>query len=280
MKVKITADSICDLPVDLVSRYDISIVPLSVVMDGAAKKDGIEITPEDIYSYVETTGKTCTTAAVNVADYQELFGRCLQEYEGIVHFTISSEMSACYQNAVIAAEEFENIHVVDTRNLSTGAGHLVLDAAIMAQQGIAAAEIKAAMEAKKEKVDASFVIDTLLYLHKGGRCSAVAALGANLLSLKPCIEVRNGVMGVSKKYRGALNKCLIKYVEDRLKDKDDIDYSRVFVTHSGMKQEWIDEVVDCVKKYAPFEEVIIARAGCTISNHCGPNTLGILYYRK
>jgi len=280
MKVKITADSTCDLSPQLVERYGITITPLSVTLDGVPKRDGIDITPEEIFARVAAGGSIGSTAAVNAAEYESVFSELLRDYDAIVHFTISSDMSACYQNAVIAAETVGNVYPVDSRSLSTGIGQLVLDAAVMAEQGMAAADIKAALDEKKEKLDVSFILDTLEYLHKGGRCSTVAALGANLLSLKPCIEVKNGAMGVGKKYRGALNKCLVKYIKDRLKDRSDIDYSRIFITHSAMREDWVAEAEAAVRACGPFEEVYVTEAGCTISNHCGPNCLGILYYHK
>lgn len=280
MNVRISSDSTCDLSRDLIEINQIQIIPLYVVMDGVSYRDGIEIEPQQIFDHVEKSGRPASTAAVNVEDYRLFFARQLEDYDGIVHFTVSSEMSSCYQNACLAASEFDNVHVVDSRNLSTGIGHLVIDAAEMARKGMTAAEIADAVNEKKQKLDVSFVINTLEYLHMGGRCSTVAALGANILGLKPCIEVRNGSMGVGKKYRGQLEKCLIKYVTDRLSDVDSIDDSRVFITDSGISDEIYEKVRQQVIKCLPFREVIHTRAGCTISNHCGPNCLGILFYRK
>ena len=281
MKVKITSDSTCDLSREIVEKYGIEIIPLYIVKDGSSFKDGIEISTADVFDHFAKTGNLCSTAAVNVSDYTEVFGRLLQEYDAIVHFTISSDMSACCQNALLAAEAFDGrVFVVDSRNLSTGIGQLAIEAAAMAAVGRDAADIKAEVERLKEKLDVSFVLDTLTYLYKGGRCSAVAALGANLLSLKPCIEVKSGKMGVGKKYRGNLEKCFLKYVEDKLSGADDVDYRRIFVTHSGVAYETVDHVKDAVRKYGKFEEVLETTAGCTISNHCGPNCLGILFFRK
>lgn len=280
MRIKVTADSTCDLSPKLVEQYDIGIIPLYVVKNGEPLKDGIEITPQDIFDHVSAGGNVCSTAAVNVADYLEIFGEYLKEYDAIVHFTISSDMSACYQNAVIAANELGNVYPVDSMNLSTGIGHLVLDAADMAHDGVEAQEIQRILDEKKSRLDVSFVLDTLTYLHKGGRCSGVAALGANLLGLKPCIEVGDGKMGVGKKYRGTLKKCLLKYVEDRLKDNDDVEKDRIFITDSGLVDEIIDEIEALIQSCGPFKNVYRTTAGCTISNHCGPGCCGILYYRK
>ena len=280
MSVRISADSTCDLSRDQIEKNDVGIAPLYVILNGTARRDGIDITPEDVFSNVAGGGRPASTSAVNVEDYRRFFARRLEGGDGVVHFTISSDMSSCYQNACIAAKEFENVYVVDSRNLSTGIGHLTLDAALMARQGCSAREIFQAMEAKKERLDVSFVIDTLEYLRLGGRCSSLAALGANLLSLKPCIEVRNGKMSVGKKYRGHLDRCLVKYVTERLSDPSTIDCSRIFITDSGVSDEIFEQVRDAVLRCAPFHEVIHTRAGCTISNHCGPNCLGILFYRK
>ena len=220
MKIKISADSTCDLSPELIERYHIGITPLYIIRGEETLRDGIDVRPEELYEYANATGKLCKTAAVNVSDYLAYFAACREEYDAVIHFTISSDMSACYQNACIAAQEFTNVYPVDSRNLSTGLGHLVLDAAEMAEQGMDAADIASALEKKREKLDVSFVIDTLEYLKRGGRCSALVAMSANLLHLKPCIEVKDGKMGVGHKYRGKLEKCYVQYIEERLKGRD------------------------------------------------------------
>lgn len=191
-------------------------------------------------------------------------------------------MSACYTSACIAAAELGNVFVIDSRNLSTGIGHLVLDAAIMAEQGEkTASEIFDIVNAETDKVESSFVIDTLKYLHKGGRCSALTALGANILKLKPCIEVTDGKMDVGKKYRGAFSHVILQYVRDRLEGRDDIDSRRIFITYAiGTPEDVASAVEQEIAKYVRFDEVIRTHAGCTISNHCGPVCLGILFFRK
>ena len=189
-------------------------------------------------------------------------------------------MSSCYQNACIAAEEFQNVYVIDSRNLSTGIGHLVLDAAEMAAEGKDPKEIVDILNERKKKLDVSFVIDTLKYLALGGRCSSVVALGANLLNLKPTIIVKDGKMVVGKKYRMSLDRALLRYVIDQLGDLDTVDTRRIFVTDSGISDERWQSVEKLLKETLPFEKIYHTRAGCTVSNHCGPNTLGILFYRK
>lgn len=282
MKIKISSDSTCDLSQELVDKYDVNIVPLYIVKDGKELVDGVDIVPQDIYDHVANGGTIVSTAAVSVADYLTVFGKLREEYDAVVHFCISSEMSCCYQNACVAAAEIGGVYPVDSRNLSTGIGLLILEAAEMAAKGeMTGEEIRSAMDERREKLDVSFILDTLSYLAKGGRCSTVAALGANLLSLKPCIEVKNGAMGVGKKYRGNLVKCLLQYVKDRLDGRDDIDTRRIFITESGgYTDEEVEQVRQTVLACQPFAEVLHTNAGCTVSSHCGPKTLGILYFHK
>ena len=281
MKIRISADSTCDLTSALIEQYDVKIVPLYILMEDKALRDGIECTRDDIFAYTSRTGKLCGTAAVSIADYLDFFGEELRTHDQVVHFTISSDMSACYQNACDAAQEFPGrVFVVDSRNLSTGIGHLVIDGALLAREGKSGEEIKAILDERQKKLNVSFVIDTLEYLRKGGRCSAVAALGANLLKLKPCIEVHEGKMSVAKKYRGTLAKAIENYVTDRIKDRDDIDMKRIFITDSGVDAEIVENVEKLLRRYAGFEEIHHTLAGSTISGHCGPGCLGILYYNK
>ncbi len=280
MKIKITSDSTCDLSHELVEKNNIKIIPLSITYGEETYKDGVDITPDDMFRRVEAGGGIGSTAAVNVQEYLDIFTELLKEYDAIIHFTISSDMSSCYQNACIAAEGLKNVYIIDSMNLSTGIGHLVLNAAELAAEGRSAEEIYNILLKKREKLDVSFVLSTLEYLSKGGRCSAVAAFGANLLKIRPCIEVKNGKMGVGKKYRGNFDKCLLQYIQDKLEDPASLDTKRIFVTDSGVEEETWLAVRSAILDIAPFEEIIHTRAGCTVSNHCGPGTLGILFYRK
>ncbi|MBQ4100854.1 MAG: DegV family protein [Oscillospiraceae bacterium] len=280
-KIIITADSTCDLSPELIDKYGIKIVPLYVTTDdGNSYKDGIDINPSFIFDYVAKTGKLTKTAAVTVADYETIFKQYTDEGYSVIHINISSEFSACYQNANIAKTDLENVYVVDSRNLSTGSGLIVLAAAEMVKEGKSAPDIAKALNELTSKVEASFVVDKLTYLKMGGRCSSVAALGANLLNLKPCIEVRDGKMGVGKKYRGNLSKSIVDYVNDRLKGRNDINTKRIFITHTPYDDEIIEKVKSSIKENCKFDEVIETVAGCTISTHCGPGTLGILFLRK
>ena len=282
LHIKISADSTCDLSPELLEAYDIGITPLYIVTDDETLRDGIDVRPEFLYQRFRETGKLCRTAAVNVADYITFFKTQLEDHDAVIHFTISSDMSGCYQNACIAAQNFPGrVFPVDARNLSTGIGHLVLDAADMAKEGkLSAAEIADVLNEKKAKLDVSFVLDTLEFLKAGGRCSAVAAFGANLLGLKPSIEVKDGAMGVGKKYRGNINKCYVQYIKDRLSGRDDIDTKRIFITDSGLPEETRAELEEVVRACQPFENVYHTQAGTTISQHCGPGCMGILYYHK
>lgn len=280
MKIKITADSTCDLPAALVEKYNIDILPLYIVEGDHAYRDGIDITPPQLFEKA-ASGSVFSTAAVNVADYIERFTPLLEKYDAIVHINIGSEFSACHQNALLAAQELDRVYLVDSRNLTTGSGLLVLHAAeLAADENAKPEEIVAALEARRDLLDSSFVLETLDYLRRGGRCSAVAAFGANLLNLKPCIEVRDGKMGLGKKYRGSMDKLLPTYVADRLSDRTDIDYGRIFITHSGVSEQVLEKVREAICRYGDFGEIIVGTAGCTISNHCGPGVLGILYCHK
>ena len=279
-KIVITSDSTTDLNKELIERYNVGILPLLVTLGDKTYTDGVDIDADFIYDYVAKTGELPKTSAVNIPAAEDFFKKYVDEGYAVIHFTISSEMSSTYQNCNIAASEFEDVYVVDTKNLSTGGGLLVIAAAEMIASGMEAAVVAEKVRELAANVDASFVIDSLEYLHKGGRCSAVAAFGANLLKLKPCITVNNGKMGVDKKYRGKYLEVVKEYAAERLVNINDIDLDRVFVTHAGCDEEVINAAVEVVKKAAPFKEIFITRAGSTISSHCGRNTLGIIFIRK
>lgn len=279
-KVLIASDSTCDLSAELIEKYGIKILPLGVTLGETTYTDGVDINPDMIYENFEKNGELPKTSAVNIADFEDFFEEYTSEGYSIVVFTISSAMSSTFSNARLAAEDFENVYAVDTKNLSTGGGLLVLSAAEMAQKGMGAKEIADECTRLAANVDASFVIDSLEFLHKGGRCSALAAFGANLLQLKPCIVVKDGKMGVSKKYRGKFGAILPQYIAERIGDGSDIYLDKVFVTHAGCDQAIVDACVAKVKELVPSANVAITRAGCTVSAHCGRNTLGVLFIRK
>ncbi len=278
--IRISADSTCDLGPALVEKYHIRLLALHVNLEDKSYSDGVDIQPDDIYETYHQKKILPKTAACSIGEYTDLFEELTADGSAVLHFSIGSSLSASNNNARLAAEEFENVYVIDTQNLSTGSGLLVLAAHDRMEAGMSAAQIAEEVSALVSKSHASFVIDTLEFLHKGGRCSALAMLGANMLQLKPCIAVDNqggGKMGVTKKYRGSLDKALEMYVKDQLADRSDLDLKRVFITHSGISEERIAAVKALVEQYANFEEILITRAGCTISSHCGPNTLGVLF---
>ena len=280
MNIKILSDSTCDLSAELLEKHNITVMPLTVIKDGQPFSDGVNITPADIFAHVASGGDLCSTTAVNAGEYEEFFKKYAAEYDGVVHINIGSGFSCSYQNACLAAEEFPNVRVIDSMNLSSGQGLVVLKACELAKTCTDLDELKQQIDAYTEKVEASFLLDQLQYMAKGGRCSSVVALGANLLNLKPCIEVKNGKMSVVKKYRGNYAKCLASYVKDRLFEREDIDKSTLFVTHTPVTEECFNAVSAAVDQYADFNEIFWTEAGCTVSCHCGPGTLGMLFARK
>ncbi len=280
MNIKITADSTCDLSPQQIAQHHITILPLTVSMGGNSYLDGIEATPADIYAHVAKYNELPITAAVNMEQYYKCFSQYAKEYDAVIHVNIGSGFSSCYQNACLAASELDNVYVIDSQSLSTGNGQLALRAAELAESGIEASQIVETIEKLVPRLEISFILDHLEYLHKGGRCSAVAALGANLLHLKPCIEVIDGKMGVGKKYRGSYEKCLRAYIHDRLEGREDLDHARIFITHSGVDEQYVKIAMDTIRELQPFREICVTVAGCTISSHCGPGTLGIIYVTK
>ena len=280
MRIKITSDSTCDLSPAQIASHDIHIFPLSVRIGDQDLLDGVDAAPQDIYNHVDQGGDLPATAAVSVGTYRAAFETFAEEYDAVIHVDISLDFSCCYQNAVLAAEGLDNVYVVDSRNLSTGHGLLVLVAAELAESGMDAAEIAGILTETAPRVDASFIMDRLDYMKKGGRCSSITVLGANLLKLKPCIEVRDGKMAVAKKYRGGFDACVKSYITDRISGREDLDLHRIFVTHSGVSESCIQTAVDTVHTLQPFQEVCVTTAGCTISSHCGPGTIGVLFIRK
>ncbi|WP_199912306.1 MULTISPECIES: DegV family protein [unclassified Lysinibacillus] len=278
--IKITADSTCDLSPELLAEYDITLAPLHVLINEEDFLDGVNITPKDIFHYVGIENKTCSTAAINTYEYEQFFKPFTEQFDAVIHISLGVQFSSCHQNAQLAAQEFSNVFVVDSQNLSTGSGHLVIEAAELAKQGLGAEQIVTQITALASQVEASFIIDKMDYLKRGGRCSSIEAFGATLLKIKPSIEVLGGKMEVGKKYRGNFKGCLEKYIKDRLENRTDVDSSRIFITHSECSDEVIEYVKSLVSEYVQFDEVHITKAGCTVSTHCGPNTLGILFKRK
>lgn len=278
--IKITTDSTCDLPKALLERYNITVLPLGVVKGGKLYQDGVNITTADIAAHVDAGGDITTTNAVTIGDYEEVFRRETEKYDAVLHIDIGMGFSCCYQNARLAAEEVPGVYVIDSGNLSVGHGMLVLAAAEAAEAGKSVGEIMALLEEMASRVEMSFVLDRLDYMKKGGRCSAVTALGANLLKLHPCVEVIGGKMTVTKKFRGSIEKVVAEYIRERLSGRTDIDTRRAILVDTCADDSLAGIVREAVKTYGGFEEVIETKAGCTIFCHCGNNTLGVVFLRK
>ena len=277
MAVKITSDSTSDLGA-LFAERGIAVTPLTVLLGEKAGKDGIEVTPEDIYAFFDKTKTTPKTSAVSPEEYRKFFAEQTADGSEVVHFTISSEMSACYANACAAAAEFKGVYVVDSRNLSTGIGLLVLYADDLAREGKSGAEIKELVEARRGAVRASFVVDTMTFLYKGGRCGGVTAFIASVLKIKPCIVVADGKMVVGKKYMGKTDKAIIKYAADITGSCATPDPKYVFITHSSARPEVVETVKREVLAAWPDVNIIETVAGATITSHCGKGTLGVLFF--
>ena len=276
--VKILSDSTCDLSDELIVKYGIEIIPLYVRLGDEEYLDGINITPKELYEWSDAHGETPKTAAPSI-DYitQKLNPDSSDEY---IIFTISASMSASYNNARLAAEKLkmsDRVFVIDSENLSTGIGLLVVRAAELAREGKSGKEIATEINALKPKVRASFVIDTLVYLHRGGRCSGLAALFGTAMKLHPRIAVSQGAMHPEKKYRGSSKKYVMDYVKDMEKDLLKARKDRVFITHSGCNPEVVDTVREYLASLNHFDEILETRAGSVVSSHCGPGTLGVLF---
>ncbi|MBQ8877411.1 MAG: DegV family protein [Lachnospiraceae bacterium] len=278
--IRIVADSTCDLSADLIQKYGIRIAPLHIVLGEKEYLDGAEITPDEIYEWADIHGETPKTSAIGFEDASEVIGQLSGTDDEMIIFTISEKMSTTANVFRMAAEELrldKKVTVIDSANLSTGNSLMIIKAAVMAKEGKSREEICKEIEVLRGMVRSSFVVDTLVYLHRGGRCSSVAALAGGVLKLHPKIVVANGSMSADKKYRGNIGKVIIDYVKDLESELKNADKDRVFITHSGCEQEIIDEVYTYLENLHHFNEILITRAGGVISSHCGPGTLGVLY---
>lgn len=278
--IRIAADSTCDLSKELIERYNVTIIPLHIVLGDKEYLDGLDITPDEIYDWSDKNATTPKTSAVGFEDALKAIEPIKDTEDEMIIFTISEKMSTTANVFRMAAEELEvedRVSVIDSANLSTGIGLLVIEAADMAAAGKERMEIVSAIENVKPKVRASFVVDTLVYLHRGGRCSSVAALAGGMLKLHPKIVVEDGAMLATKKYRGKIESVIMDYVKDMEADLKQAKTDRVFITHSGCSQETIEKVKEYLQDLGRFDEILITRAGGVISSHCGPGTLGVLY---
>lgn len=281
--VKVLSDSTCDLSPELIDRYGISILPLHIHLGDQEYSDGVDIFPDDIYKWSDANGETPKTAAPSIEEAADFMKPYLEKYEEIILFTISESMSACNNVCRLAAEELEaadRVHVIDSANLSTGIGLLVIRAAEMAAEGQDASAIEQEILRLRPLVRASFVVDTLVFLYRGGRCSGLAAMLGSALKLHPRIAVADGAMSSGRKYRGSINKVIMDYVRDMEADLLNAVPDRVFITHSGCGSEIISEVREYLTSLGIFKEILVTRAGSVISSHCGPGTLGVLFILK
>lgn len=280
--VRIFADSTCDLTEDLIQKYGITILPLCIVLDDKSYYDRTQITPDEIFAWAEANKRTPKTAAITFEYAEKMLRPCMEADEDVIFFGISEEMSTTCNVMRLAAKEYDKgrVFVIDSQSLSTGIGLQVLRAAEMARQGKRAEDIVTEIETARSKVKASFVVDTLTYLARGGRCSGATALVANTLKLHPCINVIDGRMEVGKKYRGSMNKALLHYVREKEEELKKADGTQVFITHSGVASEIVEQIRDYLASLGPFHEILETTAGGVISSHCGPGTLGVLYYAE
>lgn len=279
-KIKVTCDSTCDLTEALYHENNVDVIPLSVTLGDQVYRDGVDVTSQQLFDYVSKTGTLPMTSAISVGEYLDAWRKYVEDGYEVVHINISSNLSTSHQNACLAAKELGHVYVVDSQNLSSGSGHLVLEAAHLGRAGIEAPAIKETLDQMREHLDASFVLQTLDYLKKGGRCSSVTALGARALQLRPEIRVRDGGMVVGKKYRGNMEKSVLAYIRGRLEGRTDIDPTRIFITYSSASDDLVEKAIALVKELQPFKEIIVTHAGCTICSHCGPDCLGVLLLTK
>ena len=278
MKLGIACDSVLDLSKELLEQNEIVVYPLTITLGDDSYQDGVDINPQMIFDYVDKNKVLPKTSATNEYTYGEIFDELKTKYDQVIYFTISNEMSCCYQNAVKAAKERENVYVIDSRELSTGVGLEVLYACALRNKGLDAKTIVEKVQARIPYVQASFVVERLDYLHKGGRCSALAMFGANLLKLRPQIIVKDGKMGSYKKYRGKMKDVVYDYVKDTLAEFNNPDPTMCFITYSSASDEMLESARKAVKDFGNFEQVYETTAGGTITSHCGEHTLGVLYF--
>lgn len=280
MKIAITCDSVCDLSQELIKQNNISILPISIILGDETFSDGVNINSQKIFDYVAKNKQLPKTSAINEFQYAEFFKEHLDGVDALIHFTISSDMSSCFNNAKKAASTLKNVYVIDSRNLSTGVGLQVLYACMLRDKGEKPENIVKKVEARKQFVQASFVVERLDYLYKGGRCSALQLLGANLLKIRPSIIVKDGKMDVHKKYRGKMKDVVKDYIKDTLNEFNTYDKSICFITYSSATEDMVEAAKSTLKEFANFENVYITTAGATVTSHCGENTLGILYFNN
>ena len=275
MKIGICADSTCDIPQDLIKKYDIRLMPITITLGEDIRHDGIDVEPKDVFEYVETTGNLPKTSAMNSVEYSEFFGKLRKEFDAVIHFALSFGISSTGNNARLASLNHDNVYVIDTKSLTSGSGLLVLSCVDKIAEGKDVEQIVKELEEEAEKLQVSFVVDTLKYLHKGGRCSSIALLGANILKIKPRISVVDGKMQMTKKYRGKLDDVFMQYVDEILEEVKP-NKKRVCLTYSSSVEPARTKILEKLNQLG-FEEVFETSACATICSHCGRNTMGVIY---
>ncbi len=279
-KVIISTDSPADISKELAAKYNVAVIPLHVILNGEDRLDGVNVTPEEIIENYKATKALPSTSAIPVGEYEEHFAALTKDGAAVVHIALSSGVSSSCRNAGIAAADFEGVYVVDSLHLTTGILMLVIKAVKMAESGMEAAEIAAEIEAMRDKVDTNFLLDNLEFLSKGGRCSAVTALGANILGIRPYLEMKDGSLSVCKKYRGKIDKVQLQYIAEKLDNLGEYDDEIAFMTHSPMDADQASALTKAVKDSGKFKEVYEMDAGCTIVSHCGPNCVALITLKK
>lgn len=278
--IKITTDSTCDLTEEILKELNAAAIPLNVTSKNKTYKDGVDISPKDIFRLTEETGEICKTSAPSVGEYEQFFKEQLSENDAVIHISLSSELSSSYQNACLGAENFQTVSIIDSKNLSTGSGYLVYEAAVLAQENRTVEQISEYIETIKQKMYVSFVINQLDYLQKGGRCTSIQNISAKVLNIRPSINVIDGKMAVGKKYRGSFKRAIKLYTNNETENLENIDSKRIFITHADCDPFIVESIKDQLEALDYFDEVIVTTAGCTISCHCGPTTLGIIFQEK
>ena len=280
LNIKITADSTCDLSEALLRQWNISLIPMHILMGEESYLDGVTIHPADVFAHAQNGGKMPKSAAPNLVEYTDFLAPFAKDYDAVIHINVGSKFSSCFQNARLAAQEFGNVYVVDSENICTGQGYLVLQAAKWAADGLPPKNISMRLQGLAKRVELSFVLNQLDYMAKSGRCSGVLAFGANILGIKPSLAVIDGELKVVRKYRGSLPICVGKYITDQLANREDIDRSMVFISSTQAKPGCMEAVKAGLKKYGKFEQVYETDIGTTIGGYSGPGTIGIVFATK
>lgn len=281
-KIILSADSICDLNQELTETFKVNTTPYTIVIDKEMYKDNIDITPSDIYKFYSENKILPKTTSINIGEYYNYFKPWVDDGYEVIHITLGSVLTSSYNNCTLASDELEGVYTLDSQNLSVGTGLLVMKAAELIKEGRTAKEVVKELEKHRNKIHMSFILNTLEFLHAGGRCSKVSSLGANVLKIKPVINVNNtsGAMSLGNKYRGSLEKSIVRYIKDKISSYDNINTDRIFIVHSGIDDSYIEVAKNTISEILDFKEIYITTASCTISSHCGPNTLGIAFETK